>query len=84
MSDGSRPQAADAVSARRGPTAAEWRRAAVSAARHSIEMEGGRVSDAAGADLDGYAAGELTVEEGLDRVRRRISAGNVAPPSVGG
>lgn len=61
----------------------ERRRAAVAAARHSIEMEGGRVSDAAAGDLDGYAAGELTVEEWLGRVWARIAAAGGPHPGGG-
>lgn len=47
------------------------RRRAVQAARHSSEMEGGRSSVQARADQDAYSRGELTVEDLLERVRRR-------------
>jgi len=58
------------------------RQEAVDDARHSIEMEGGRVSDAVEADAARYVAGELSTEEMLDRVCRRYAAGPVA--SMGG
>ena len=51
---------------------------AVDEARHSIEMEGGRVSEAAEADAARYVAGELTSQELLERVRARYGG----PPGV--
>lgn len=45
----------------------ERRRRAVAAARHSSEMEGARSNDAARADQDAYARGDLTIDELLDR-----------------
>lgn len=53
--------------------AAERRRAAVAAARHSIEMEGGRVSEDARVVQDAFVAGELTLDEYLDRARRGLT-----------
>lgn len=52
----------------------EHRPPAVVAARHSIEMEGGRVSDAAASDLDGYAAREWTVGAGFDRASTDLAS----------
>ena len=54
-----------------GDGAGRRRQVAVDEARHSIEMEGGRVSDAVEADAARYVAGELSSEELLERVRRR-------------
>lgn len=58
------------------------RQESVDDARHSIEMEGGRVSDAVEADAARYIGGELTTEEMLERVRRQYAGGPVA--SMGG
>lgn len=59
------------------------RQVVVDDARHSIEMEGGRVSDGAEADAVRYVAGELSSEELLERVRRRV-AGSQGFPASGG
>ncbi len=55
---------------------------AVDDARDSIEMEGGRVSDAVEEDAARYIAGELSTEEMLERVRRLYVGGSAA--SMGG
>lgn len=59
------------------------RQLAVAEARHSIEMEGGRVSDAAEADAARYVTGELSSEELLERVHRRV-AGSQGSAASGG
>ena len=61
----------------------ELRRAVVSGAVHSTEMEGGRVSAAAAADLDSYVDGELSAEELVVRVKERLYAAGVPRPVVG-
>lgn len=59
------------------------RQGEVDDARHSIEMEGGRVSEAAEADAVRYMAGELSSEDLLERVRRRVAGSQGFPPSGG-
>lgn len=59
------------------------RQLAVAEARHSMEMEGGRVSEAAEADAARYVAGELSSEELLERVRRRVAGSSGAAGSGG-
>lgn len=49
------------------------RRVAVDEARHSTEMEGGRVSEPAQADLARYVAGELTSDELIERAHQRVA-----------
>ncbi len=68
-----------------GPAAVERerRRVAVSAAAHSTEMEGGRVSAAAASDLESYVDGELSAEDLVVRAKERMYAAGVARPVVG-
>lgn len=59
------------------------RQGAVDDARHSTEMEGGRVSEAAEADLAQYVAGELSTDDLIERAHRRVAAWRVSQ-STGG
>jgi len=61
----------------------ERRRGAVAAARHSIEMEGGRVSGAARADQDRYVDGEVSAEDLVVLAKERMYAEGVPRPVVG-
>jgi len=61
----------------------ERRQGAVTAARHSIEMEGGRVSGAARADQDRYVDGELSAEDLVVLAKERMYAEGVPRPVVG-
>lgn len=60
------------------------RQKAVDSARHSIEMEGGRVSDAVEADAVRYVAGELSSEQMLERLRCRLAESPAAASATGG
>lgn len=47
------------------------RRRVVDAARHSSEMEGGHSDQQTREDQEAYVRGELSIEQGLERLRRR-------------